>query len=327
MVYFNSINHSSSRLGEREEFFMKMKGAEGHLLNETCEHNKAPEALQMVNPCEHNKAPGVPVFAPHVLLQTCNRIEVYAGEGEIAESTVRHLFRVVSGLESGLPGESAIQGQVKTAYEAARERYSLSPALHRLFQQALRVGKLVRNRSGISRGAVSHGQATVEMIVASGIALTDARITLIGVNKLTEDTIRFLQQKGAETLFVANRSYHKALPYAEKYRCRIVGFDQLHEVLSHTDVLISATSAPYTVVRPEKFPANQPMQIFDLAFPRDIDSRIGGYQHVRLYNLEDIEARIQQNLYQRGDALQKAEKIIEEEVRSFYKSRKQWQEN
>ena len=297
------------------------------LQGDPCDNNKAPEALQMVNPRENSNVSGIPVVGPHVLLQTCNRIEIYAGEGEIPESTVRHLFRVVSGLESGLPGESAIQGQVKTAYEAAREQYFLSPALHRLFQQALRVGKLVRNRSGISRGAVSHGQATVEMIVASGIALTDARITLIGVNKLTEDTIRFLQQKGAEALFVANRSYNKALPYAEKYRCRIVGFDQLHEVLLHTDVLISATSAPYTVVRPGKFPANKPMQIFDLAFPRDVDTRIGEYQHVQLYNLDDIEARIQQNLHQRGDALQKAEKIIEEEVRSFYKYRKQWQKN
>ena len=156
------------------------------------------------------------------------------------------------------------------------------------------------------------------MISSSGIELNHARITLIGVNKLTEDTIRFLQQKGAETIFVANRSYHKALPYAEKYQCKIFHFDKLLEVLSKTDVLISATSASTTVVRAEKFPKNKSMQIFDLAFPRDVESSIANYPDVKLYNLEDIEKRIRKNLQQRSQAMMDAEIIIEKEVEKFY---------
>lgn len=285
MVYYSSINKSDLGLDVREEHYRLFQ---------------------------------FPVNTPHVLLKTCNRVEIYTGSGEISRETVRHLFRVVSGLESGITGESAIQGQVKLAYEEAKSTHDLSASLHRLFQQALRVGKRVRSSSGIGKGAVSHGQATVEMIASSGIELNNARIALIGVNKLTEDTIRFLQQKGAETIFVANRSYHKALPYAEKYQCKIFHFDNLLDVLSKTDVLISATSAPYTVVRKDKFPKNKSMKIFDLAFPRDVDYDIAGYPGVSLYNLDDIEDCIRKNIRKRSGEVLVAESIIEQEVDKFY---------
>lgn len=285
MVHYSSINQSNYGLEFREELY---------------------------NRCQ------LPEGSPYVLLKTCNRVEIYTGSGDISPETVRHLFRVVSGLESGITGESAIQGQVKIAYEEAKSKHELSASLHRLFQQALRVGKRVRSCSGIGKGAVSHGQATVEMIASSGIELSNARIALIGVNKLTEDTIRFLQQKGAETIFVANRSYHKALPYAEKYQCEIFHFDNLMEVLSKTDVLISATSAPYTVVRKDKFPKDKHMQIFDLAFPRDVDHDIAGYPGVSLFNLDDIEDCIRRNIKKRTGEVLVAENIIEQEVENFY---------
>jgi glutamyl-tRNA reductase len=281
MVHFKSINHLTCSLGEREAYFKSLE---------------------------------IPLDTPHVLLQTCNRIELYWGEGELSKEIARHLFRVVSGLESGLLGESAIQGQVKTAYELAKSEQKLSPALHRLFQMALRVGKLVRTQSGIGRGAVSHGQATVELIQQSNINMKQALITLIGVNKLTEDTIRFLQNKGAETLFVANRSFEKAKPYADKYNCQIFDFTNLKEILSNTDILISATSAPHTVIKKEQFPANKEMLIFDLAFPRDVDAEIAHFPDVQLFNLDSLEQIIGQSLNNRVKEMAIAESIIEEET-------------
>lgn len=265
----------------------------------------------------HLTLAGVRLTEPHVRLQTCNRIEVYQGSGVVPPEIVRHLFRVVSGLESGLRGESAIQGQVKQAYEQARLQYQLSTSLHRLFQQALRVGKRVRNESGIGQGAVSHSHATVEMITKSGIDLKDAQFTLIGVNKMVEDTIRFLQNKGARAIFVANRSYHKALPVAQKYGCEITGFDRLTEVLNNTDVLISATSAPQMIIRKNQFPVDKPMMIFDLAFPRDIEPSVAEIDRVRLFNIEDIEASVENNLAVREKEVTLAEAIIEEEISLF----------
>jgi glutamyl-tRNA reductase len=255
---------------------------------------------------------------PHVRLQTCNRMEIYSGEGDIPEEVTRHLFRVVSGLESSLPGESAIQGQVKVAYETARKQFDLSPDLHRLFQQALRVGKRVRTESGIGIGAVSHGQATVEIILQSGIELKEAQITLIGVNKLTGDIIRFLRSRGAKAIFLANRSYQKALPLAKRYGCDITGFDQLTEVLGYTNVLISATSAPHLILKKEQFAETKSMMVFDLAFPRDIDPAVAGLSQVNLFNLEDVEAFVRKNICQREQEVNHANRIIEEQIVQFY---------
>lgn len=281
MVSYKSINHLGNNIHDREQMFAGFE---------------------------------IDSRIPHVKIQTCNRMEIYQGEGVIPEEVARHLYRVVAGLESGLIGESAIQGQVKTAYEDARSKYKLSPALHKLFQEALRVGKKVRSESGIGRGAVSHGQVTVELIAQSGINLKDAIITLIGVNKLTEDTIRFLQNKGASTIFVANRSYHKALPYAEKFGCQIHGFEHIREILSLTDVLISATSASHLIIKEGQVEEDKKMMIFDLAFPRDVDEKIGLLPGVKLYNLEDVERSIQNNMGKRQNLVLKAEEIIESEL-------------
>jgi glutamyl-tRNA reductase len=175
----------------------------------------------------------------------------------------------------------------------------------------------VRTQSGIGRGAVSHGLATVQLIQESKINLKNALITIIGVNKLTEDTIKFLQNKGAEAIFVANRSYEKAKPYADKFNCKIFDFTNLMGVLSFTDILICATSAPHTVIKKENFPQNKEMLIFDLAFPRDVDVEIAQYTGVKLLNLDNVEQTINQNLQNRNKEVELAEAIIDEEIKKY----------
>lgn len=148
---------------------------------------------------------------PYIFLRTCNRSEIYYGEGEVPDEVARHLFRVVSGLESAIVGERAVQGQVKEAYYTAKAQRPLTAELHRLFQSALQVGKRVRNETEISHGAVSHSLAALEIIESLGnVNLRNARITIIGVNKLTADILKFLQNKGAKMVFLANRSQIKA---------------------------------------------------------------------------------------------------------------------
>lgn len=256
MVRYFTVNHNIASVEERETFIANYK----------------QEATE-----------------PHVKLQTCNRIECYSGEGDIPYSLVKHLFRVVSGLESGLVGEIAIQGQVKQAYTDACASYKLSSSLHKLFQTALSVGKKVRTESAISRGAVSHSQIVVETICQHDIPLKHALITLIGVNKLTEDVIRFLKSKGAETIFLANRSREKALVMAQKYGCETYSFEKMKDFLAYTDILITATSAPHTIVKPHHIEQDKKMLILDLAFPRDVDQEIGKYKNISLYNLDDME--------------------------------------
>ncbi len=254
---------------------------------------------------------------PGVLLQTCNRLEFYEGEGEVPQDIVRHLFRVVSGLESHLVGEIAIQGQVKTAYIEASGKYRLSKSLHQLFQTALFVGKRVRTSSGISKGAVSHSHAATEIIARSGLPLKNTIISLIGAHKLNLDIIRFLTSKGAETIFLANKTFDKAKEIGDTMNCQVMRLDQLKEMLQFTDILISATAAPHLIVKYDDFPQDKQMLIIDLAFPRDIDERIGDLPGVNLFNLESVEAFVQQNIDTRHSRIEQAEQIIEEEIQKF----------
>ncbi len=257
-----------------------------------------------------------------VMVNTCDRVEFYFGSGTVPANIATHLFRVVCGLESSLLGEIAIQGQIKSAYLEACEKFRLGKGIHTLFQTALFVGKRVRTESGISRGAISYSQAAVEIISKNGININKALISLIGVHKMNEGIIKFLQYKGAETIFLANKSYEKAEQLADLYKCKIMRLDQLQQILNFSDILISATSAPHLIVKYENFPKNKKMLIIDLAFPRDVDEKIGDLPGIKLYNLENIDSLVNQNIEKRKTNIKIAEKIIEEEVNLFQEKHK-----
>lgn len=289
MVHYISKSQTNSSLADRERFFNELR---------------------------------LPENTPHVLLQTCDRIELYWGDGAVSEQIAHHLFSVVSGLDSSLVGECAIQGQVKNCYQDAAAKHKLSGSLHKLFQTALSVGKRVRTESAISQGAISHSQAVIECLIQEQIPLKNALITMLGINKLNEDIIKFLQAKGAMSIFLGNRYFEKAEDMAAKYECKAFRFDEMKSFMEYTDVLIAATSAPHAIVRPEHISSNQKILILDLAFPRDVDERVGEMPNVTLYNLEDIKQRVDQNLASRQQKMKLALEIIDEEVAKFTQNRK-----
>ncbi|MDR3189336.1 MAG: glutamyl-tRNA reductase [Prevotellaceae bacterium] len=256
---------------------------------------------------------------PHVLLKTCNRTELYWGEGEMPNDILRHLYRVASGLESGITGERAIQGQLKNAYREACGKYRLSPQLHKLFQTAMHTGKKVRSQTGISEGAVSHSQVTVAILKQENVDLRQKIVSLIGVNKLTEDILKFLTDKQAVNIFLSNRNFEKAEALAARYHGTATPLSQKRQLLAFTDVLICATSAPHAIVRQGDIPLGKEMLIFDLAFPRDVEPALAQQEGVRLFDLDDVERFAQNNLSLRGMEVKKAEQIIEEEMHKFYK--------
>ena len=258
---------------------------------------------------------------PHVLLQTCNRIELYCGEGSVPENIIRHLYRVASGLESSLVGERAIQGQLKNAYQQACENYSLPSHMHRLFQTAMHTGKRVRTETKISEGAVSHSQITVDILKKENVDLNKKIVSIIGVNKLTEDILKFLTSNRAVSIFLSNRNFDKAQNIAQKYDGTAVSLDDKKSMLEFTDILICATSAPHTIVSKKDIPKGKEMIIFDLAFPRDVEESVGEIENIKLFDLEDIEQFAKKNLQLRNNEIAKAEAIIEEEIKKFY----EWQ--
>jgi glutamyl-tRNA reductase len=255
---------------------------------------------------------------PHVLLKTCNRVELYWGEGEISGEIIRHLYRVASGLESSLTGERAIQGQLKNAYLEALEKYKLSPQLNRLFQTAMHTGKRVRTETGISKGAVSHSQVTVDILKKENIDLKNKIVSIIGINKLTEDILKFLTDKQAVNIYLSNRHLEKAKELAKQYNGTAMPLSEKRNLLEFTDILICATSAPHTIVKHDDIPAGKEMLIFDLAFPRDVDPALANEKEIRLLDLEDIEQFAKNNLSLRNGEIKKAEQIIEEEIGKFH---------
>lgn len=256
---------------------------------------------------------------PHVFLSTCNRMELYKGEGRVAEEAVRHLYRVAAGLESSLIGERAIEGQLKKAYMEAKGKYKLSPSLNRLFQTAMHTGKRVRNETGISSGAVSHSQVTVELLNKEVGDLEHKIIGIIGVNKLTEDILKFLVSKHTINVFLSSRKFEKAQAAAEQYHGTAVRLERKQDLLSCADILISATSAPHLIVHEDDVPKERELLMFDLAFPRDIEPSIGDRPNVKLYNLDTIEHFAQANLASRKQEIRKAEIIIDEEMEKFFR--------
>lgn len=251
-----------------------------------------------------------------VVLSTCNRAEVYSGEGEIPEEVIRHLFRVTSGLESNLIGEKAIQGQVKEAYGRAINK-ELSSSLHKLFQRALFVGKKVRTQTGINRGAVSHSQAAVDLLLKLNLNLQNSFITLIGAHHLNDKVIYYLKKNGAKTLFLGNRTYEKAKKISEKHNSEVFHLDNLKEILKETDILITATSAPHKIIHKEHIPTDREITIIDLAVPADTDEEVINMKNIRYYNNSGVEETVNLNLDIRKIEIEKAKVIVEREVDEF----------
>src|SRR5437016_3872739 len=215
-----------------------------------------------------------------LLLSTCNRVEIYAASEERVptdeivrclvresdphhfappfyryenEKCAQHLFRVTSGLDSMVVGETEVLGQAKRAYEAARASGAVGPYLHRLFQRAFRVAKQVRTKTEITRGAVSIGSVAVELAGKIFGDLTKCKVLLLGAGEASERTARALVSRGVRDLRVCNRSVDRARELAELVRGEVVPFDQWLDHCCVIDILITSTSTDTPLLTRENF--------------------------------------------------------------------------
>lgn len=285
MITQTSINYKSFSLEEREQYLAKLDSS-----------------LQRKS----------------IVLATCNRVEIYQGTGEVDEDTVRHLFELAAGLKSKLIGETSIQGQVKQAYLKASKSNDFDKNLHKLFQTAIAVGKKVRSETGISQGAMSHSQATIQFIEKQKIDICGLTFALFGVNNLNGNILQYLKKKGANSIFIGNRNYDKASEMAGKYNIGAFNYSQKKSVIEKADILISATSAPHTIIHEADIaPRQKPLKIFDLAVPRDVEPTIADFDKIEVFNIEQIENQIAENITQRLLNLEQAKIIVESEVLKF----------
>ncbi len=287
-----------------------------------------------------------------LLLSTCNRVEVYGvAEGTIdnqtiarclratplldetddaaafyrheGEACVQHLFRVASGLDSMVVGETEVLGQTKQAYEAARHSGGAGPYLHRLFQRAFRVAKQVRTHTEITRGAVSVGSVAVELAGKIFGELKQRKVLVLGAGETSEKTARALASRGVTDLRVSNRSPERAALLAQSVGGRAVPFVGWEHQCREIDILISSTSANEPLLTRETLAPilhvrwDRPLFIIDIAVPRDVAPDVNEMEGVFLYDIDSLQSLAEQSRAQRRQQVAAAEEIIGQHVRDF----------
>lgn len=284
-----------------------------------------------------------------VCLSTCNRTELYfahpelvpaeeqavaalAGAAGVAqemlavslyrlndEATALHLFRVAAGLDSLVPGEGEILGQVRAAYETG----ATGPVLDRVFRQALHVGKKVRAQTGIAESPASVSSAAAALAEQVFGRLAGRRILIIGAGKISESAARSLTSRGAEIAFVANRTLDRAGELAQRFGAEALPLERVEEELERADVVVSSTSAPGVVLTRQQvaraLPARRgrPLFLIDIAVPRDLDPAIHELGGCYLYDIDDLEAVVAESLAGRRREAARAEALVAEEADRF----------
>lgn len=286
------------------------------------------------------------------LLSTCNRVSVYA-LGGCAEplarflvaykgcppealrphlvlyegkALVEHLFAVAAGLESQVLGEPQILGQVRRAYELARQAGAVGPILDELFRRAIHAGKRVRAETELGRRPASLASVAVELAarVYSYSQLQRAKALLLGTGEMGQRVARLLRERGVKELWVVSRSRERAEGIARRLGAHPLDVERLEAKLRGVDVLISATEATqgYALraeqLRPHAQGRDRELLLIDLGVPRTLDPAIKKLPGVRLYDLDDLKALSEEARRHREQEVPKAWAIVREETEAFW---------
>jgi glutamyl-tRNA reductase len=291
------------------------------------------------------KLKSLPGVREALLLSTCNRVEVFAvAEGREAaedvleelgpvaapcavcrfeEDALRHLFRVAASLDSMVVGEAQILGQVKEAAAQAQQAGALGPELHKALARALTAAKRVRTETEIARGAVSISSVAVRLAHKLLGSLKGRSVLLLGAGEMAQLAARELRSEGASELLVANRNAARAEELAREHDGVPVSLAEMPTLLERTDVAICSTAASHHVVTREmmaralKARRYRPIFLVDLAVPRNVEPSANELENVYVYDLDDLERMAAQNRDLRGAELDKAESIVEEELKAL----------
>ena len=281
-----------------------------------------------------------------VCLSTCNRTELYVAcadpeaaeraavaalaelEPAVEQALYRlrdqaaglHLFRVAAGLDSLVPGEGEILGQVRAAYEAG----TTGMLLDRLFRQALHVGRKVRAQTAIAESPASVSSAAAALAEQVFGELEGRSILLVGAGKISEQAARNLASRGANIAFIANRTLDRATELAARFGAEPLPLDQLGEELVAADLVVSSTGAPgyvldaATVATALGRRRGRQLLLIDLAVPRDLDPAIHELDGCYLYDIDDLEAIVAETLVGRRREAERAESMVAAEAAKFH---------
>ena len=306
--------------------------------------NDQPSALtRLVRDYELNEA---------AILSTCNRSELYIaadGDGGLNEArrflaenqgidvaalgshfyqlsdsdAAIHLFRVASGIDSLILGESQILSQVRQTLETAQQNGSAHLLLNELFQRSLRVGKRARAETDIGRGRLSISTAAVELASQVFENIEKCQALLVGAGEMGQLTAQYLIGAGVAQLRVTNRTQARAEELAARFGSEAVPFAALTEQLATVDIVITSTAAINPIIGPDDLSAamrqrrGRPLFLIDIAVPRDIDPQARNIDNVFLFDIDDLEQVVAANRHEREGEIRRVQAIIDDELKLF----------
>jgi glutamyl-tRNA reductase len=294
-----------------------------------------------------------PSAAESVVLSTCNRSEIYVASSDLTlarrdiveflseyhelppdtfaphlfayddGAAARHLFRVAAGLDSLVIGEPQILGQVKDAFQTAAGRRCTGPMLSKLFQWSFNVGKRVRTETTLGEGAVSVSFAAVALARKIFGRLEGRKVLVIGAGEISTLTAQHLKAQGVAEIVITSRTAAHAQSLADAVGGRAVPWNEMITGLGSADIVITATGAQRPILSRAQVEAvtgrrrPDPLFIIDVAVPRDVEPEVGDIEQVFLYNVDDLQMIVQENMSRRGAEIERAEAIVSEEVARF----------
>lgn len=290
-----------------------------------------------------------------ILISTCNRVELYISGDKVTPGsmepllqflskarsidyteglkesfyfqteaeTLKHLFEVVSGLDSMALGETEILGQVKNAYELALQGHFSGRYLNKVFQDAFRTAKYIRSQTDIQKGHISVANVAVELAGKIFSGLENCHVLVIGAGDTSEKTAKAILSRGASKLSIANRTLERSEALAEKLGGTAVEFQNWPQHVPSADIIISSTSAPGYVLTLPIIQAymqgrkHHPLLLVDIAVPRDIDPEIDRLENVYLYNIDDLQAIATESLRLREQQILLCRELVDKRVQEF----------
>ncbi len=286
-----------------------------------------------------------------VILSTCNRIELYAASSQLVlpdleaflsevcdvpvekfhsqayrlqdVDAAQHLFEVAAGLDSLVIGEPQILGQIVHALELSRGQNMAGPVLNRLLQSALHAGKRARTETGISRNPASVSSLAASLAEQVVRPIADARVVIVGAGEMAELAVEALRKRGANRVLVVNRTLERAHGIADRWDAQVTTFESMEAALALADILIASTGAPHIILSAEMVAQamqtrpQRPLILIDIAVPRDIDPDAANIPHVKLYDIDHLNTKLEHSLAGRIYEVPQVRSILEQEIRDF----------
>lgn len=325
------LSHKTAPVEVRERLYFDERGL-GEPLKALCANSGIEEAVILstcnrVDVVVQAEASEKGAEALKAFLASCRGVAAQELEPYLyrldGEEAVRHVFRVCCGLDSMVVGEPQILGQVKDAYEVARQVKATGLVLNQLFSQAFRIAKRARTDTAIGRSAVSVGYAAVGLAKKIFGSLDGKLALLVGAGEMSELAAKHLLKSGVKSVFVSNRTFARAVELANVLHGNAIRFEHLLDEMPRADIVISSTGAPHYVIgkgdvqRAIRARKNRPMFFIDIAVPRDIDPQVNDIENVYLYDIDDLQGVVDANLLERQREAQKAEEMVSTEVADF----------